>query len=377
MSHISLNSLFALPNVTCDLNRHHYLFLTFSDEVRGIPASNWVKFRNPSTNTENALFIYKTVHRCNHLSPRHESWLYDAVSQHAIENRDQKGARKGDQSFVTRSAIGPKLAIHSVTTRLAEVYLVQPLANMTTHFRSESDIRIIPIPEQCQSSIASFISISTLPKFIFTGSYLQYGTNWKEFQFLSVVDENFSPLTSWTLFDADINQRKKKQKNWLAFWEIEKCRLLLSKRFAPIHEVGEFHHWSSSTGSEVDIASIATSESPAKVPADTFIRGSAPPIKHPNLHADLVIGCVHVKGKHKVYRHALYIQQAVSPYKILSYSALFTFHPLRNIEFVMSLFVADNGALQLTHGSADCEPRLTLFPVDRLKEEFHEYFEDI
>ena len=348
--------------------------MLLSDEVRGIPASNWVKFRNPSTRMENALFIYKTVHRCNHLSPRHESWLYDAVSQQAIENRDQKGVRKGDQSFVTRSTVGPKLAIHSVTTRLAEVYLVQKLANMTSNFRSESDIRVISIPERCQTAVSSSISASAPPKFIFTGSYLQYGTNWKEFQFLAVVDGNFSPLYSWTLLDADVNQRKKKQKNWLAFWDSLDCRLLLSKRFAPIHEVGEFSQWSSSTGSEVEIASIATSESPATVPADTFVRGSAPPIQHPNLNTDLLIGCVHVKGKHKVYRHALYIQQSVSPYKILSYSALFTFHPLRNIEFVMSLYVTDNGALQLTHGSADCEPRLTLFPIDRLREEFHEYF---
>ena len=315
------------------------------------------------------------MHRCNHLSPRHESWLYDAVSQHAIENRDQIGARKGDQSFVTRSTVGPRLTIHSVTTRLAEVYLVHPLENMTSYFRSESDIRIIPIPVHCQSSIASLMSMSKSdsPKFIFTGSYLQYGTNWKEFQFLAVVDKDFSPLASWTLVDADMSQRKKKQKNWLAFWGSNECRLLLSKRFAPIHEVGEFSQWSS-TAQFVEIASIATSKSPATVPADTFVRGSAPPIPHPNIRADLLIGCIHVKGKHKVYRHALYIQQAVPPYQILSYSALFTFHPLRNIEFVMSLFVADNGALQLTHGSADCEPRLSLFPINRLREEFHDYF---
>ena len=143
---------------------------------------------------------------------------------------------------------------------------------------------------------------------------------------------------------------KKKQKNWLPFWDDSadsSCRLLLSKRFAPTHEVGEFSAWTSAPGSEIALTTTAMSSSPARVPADTFVRGSAPLVSHPGLKPGHKIGCIHVKGKHKIYRHALYIQESSFPYKIVSFSSLFTFHPLRNIEFVMSLFVTGTGALQV------------------------------
>lgn len=38
-----------------------------------------VKFKD-SAGRERALFVYKSIHRCNHLSPRGSVWLYDSIS---------------------------------------------------------------------------------------------------------------------------------------------------------------------------------------------------------------------------------------------------------------------------------------------------------
>jgi hypothetical protein len=38
-----------------------------------------VKF-DDSRGRERALFIYKSIHRCNHLSPKGQVWLYDSIS---------------------------------------------------------------------------------------------------------------------------------------------------------------------------------------------------------------------------------------------------------------------------------------------------------
>lgn len=164
---------------------------------------------------------------------------------------------------------------------------------------------------------------------------------------MAIVDHDFTALASWTLMDADPAQTGKKQKNWMPFWDVKRaqdtgqnsCRLLLSKRFAPQHIVGEFTDWSAASGTKVFIETVASSTSPAHVPAETFVRGSAPPVVHPQFKEGFAIGCIHVKGKHKVYRHALYIIETSHPYRIVSFSSLFSFNPLRNIEFVMSLYI--------------------------------------
>ena len=362
-------------------NKNNKLKSWPTDEIRGIPASNWVKF-NDFEGRENALFIYKTIHRCNHLSPRLESWLYDSIDINKFNPMDatttmttttRKFSKKGDINFITRSSIGRKVSIHTVTTELAEAYLVNKANNMTIHYRTESDIRITQIPKTCQHSVQLKISGDSIPHYIFTGSYLEYGTNWKEYQFLSIVDSQFMPLASWTLLGYEPHEAKKKQKNWVPFWDESTCKLYISKKYAPSHDVGEITEWNLPTGGKMKIKSVLSSSSPASVPSETFVRGGAPPIFHPKLKPGLALGCIHVKGKHKVYRHALYIMETKPPFKILSFSSLFTFHPLRNIEFVMSLHVTSDGRLQLTHGSSDCEPRLSVFPLQRLKDEFGEY----
>ncbi len=57
------------------------------------------------------------------------------------------------------------------------------------------------------------------------------------------------------------------------------------------------------------VETVARSDSPSSPPSDIFVRGSAPVVSHPNLKPGYALGCIHVKGKHKVYRHALYIQK--------------------------------------------------------------------
>jgi hypothetical protein len=89
-----------------------------------------------SSGDESALFIYKSVHRCNHLSPRGQVWLYDSLSSTTAER-----ARAGDSSFMSKASYGPRLRIHSVTTELSEAYFVGALSNMTKHLKTESDIR--------------------------------------------------------------------------------------------------------------------------------------------------------------------------------------------------------------------------------------------
>ena len=95
--------------------------------------------------------------------------------------------------------------------------MVTPMPNMTSNFRTESDIRVAPISPSCQSVVASkaALPIGSI-SYLLTGSYLQYGTNWKEYQFLAIADNQFNPQKSWTLLDADPVQKKKKQKNWYA-----------------------------------------------------------------------------------------------------------------------------------------------------------------
>ena len=104
-----------------------------------------------------------------------------------------------------------------------------------------------------------------------------------------------------------------------------------------------------------------------------MIRGSAPVVFHPLLQPGLAIGCVHVRGKKKLYRHALYVMETSYPYHILSFSPLFAFKPYRDIEFVMSLVVTPDYDIEMSHGSSDCEPRLAFFNWTIIETVFSEF----
>jgi hypothetical protein len=147
---------------------------------------------------------------------------------------------------------------------------------------------------------------------------------------------------------------------------------MFSKRFGPEHVVSEFSHLRSSD-ELVSMPNTITTVSLAEVPSDYMIRGSAPVINHPKLQPGLGIGCVHLRGKFKVYRHALYIMETSYPYHILSFSPLFAFKPYRKIEFVMSLSLTGNYDIVLTHGSSDCEPRISFFNWTTVSRYFSEY----
>ena len=123
----------------------------------------------------------------------------------------------------------------------------------------------------------------------------------------------------------------------------------------------------------VDIATLIVSPSPARVSSEYFIRGGAPPVVHPFLESGYVVGCVHMRGKLKVYRHALYVMESKYPYNIVSFSPLFAFKPYRDIEFIMSVNVMEDGSLELSHGSMDCEPRLAVYNVTMFRKDFAEY----
>ena len=195
--------------------------------------------------------------------------------------------------------------------------------------------------------------------------------DWTEQMFLAVMDKDFNTLKSWLLTDPDtVKSGSRSQKNWLPFWD--KCKLMLSKRFGPQHVVSEFTHLRSSEDS-VSVPTTITTLSPAEVPSDYMIRGSAPVVFHPLLEKGLAVGCVHLRGKFKVYRHALFVMETSYPYHILSYSPLFSFKPYRNIEFVMSLTVNKDHGLEISHGSSDCEPRIALLSWKILQSWFGEY----
>ena len=204
-----------------------------------------------------------------------------------------------------------------------------------------------------------------------------YPSNWHESQFLSLVNSKLESLAWWSLDDGDA-AKTRTQKNWLPFFD--GCRLMLSKRFAPVHAVGEFNANNIKVGSTVFVKDLPLPTqplTPATITGLYFVRGSAPIIAHPLFPSSIGIGCVHVRGRHKVYRHALYLAQTVAPYAILSFSGLFAFSPFRNIEFVMSMFVTESGQLQLTHGSSDCESRLAIVPDSLLRQEFGGYLANL
>ena len=369
-------------------------------EIRGIPPSNWAKFLIDDISY--GLFTYKTLHRCNNMGPKAQRWIYDIVGPLHTGNKDNR--IEGTKAFKTRLASGTRKIIHSVTTKIGEIYDVNLVDNMTTSHRTESDVRVVTIPKECRNYISNKMNLNNnnnnvnlLPKLLLTGSYMHEESFWRETQFMAVAGMNdkqeIKPIRSWTLEDTEGRIKKRTQKNWLPFFTIDqsssiskeskesresemKCHLYLSKRYAPTHEVAEFTSWQQLSSTEVafDPSISLTTTSPAQVPNRYTVRGSAPPIKHPLLKPGYLLGCVHVRGRIKVYRHALYIMKSTPPFDIVSFSGLFVFNPFRNIEFVTSLFIDPyTYHLQLTHGSSDCEARIAIYPVSQLRNDFDEY----
>ena len=333
-------------------------------EVRGIPPSNWAKVRRLDGSYA-ALFSYKSVHRCREKSLLGSS-IVDAIS--VVDLRvffDDK-----PQFYMSRTGVADRLSVHTVTTPASEVYAVtKGYSNFTELPGAHSDVRIIPFSRECKYLTQGPYANA---HFIVTGSV--HDSNWQEKQFLAVLDEDMNPLRSWVLHDPDTEKSvSRPQKNWLPFWDVKGCKLLLSKRFGPDHVVGEFKHWRNMNEHFVNVETLIISPSPARVPNDYLIRGGAPPIKHPLLEKGYLVGCVHLRGKTKVYRHALYIVESQYPYNIVSYSPLFAMKPYREIEFVMSLNVMPDLSLELTHGSQDCEPRLAIYNQTDFRKNFREF----
>lgn len=330
--------------------------------VRGIPPSNWVKFKG-SHGEDLAIFTYKSVHRCVQ-KELEGSLLVDSLNV----NKLKKYFDSQPAFYMARSAIAHRVNIHTVTTEVAELYVIDKVYNvMTSQNGAHSDIRVIPF-SQDKSCYFDRSPLLKRAMYVLTGAAQK--NDWTEQVFLSLMDENLDVIKSWLLVDPDTSTTSRSQKNWLPFWD--KCKLMLSKRFGPEHVVAEFTHLRSSE-EVVIVPSTVTTLSLAEVPSEYMIRGSAPVIVHPLLQPGLAIGCVHIRGKLKVYRHALYIMETSYPYHILSFSPLFAFKPYRNIEFVMSLSITETSDLLLTHGSSDCEPRVAFFNWTLLSDVFAEY----
>jgi hypothetical protein len=417
---------------------------SYPGKPRGIPPSNWAKFS--MNGREMGLFTYKSLHRCQYIGRNVRNpngWLYDAVAAQNLQGLNAQGEKvrvRGSNSFLTRIAVGNRHDIHTLTTQLGELYDVIAMGNLTASPKTESDVRVVPIPYQCRSVIKAKVYTDNNnrdkhengngdPVAVLTGSYMHHGSFWRETQFMAVVgfrpehrsdtedgvgksqsngqtQSQFYLIKSWSLDDTQGATKKRTQKNWLPFftkWNIDSsskhnqthddmsrretgCHLMFSKKFAPEHEVGEFTAWDAIQGSTIYFDSKkdhVLSVSPSHVPTKYFIRGSAPTIYHPLFKPGLLLGCIHVRGRIKVYRHALFVMESWAPYRILSYSGLFVFKPFRNIEFVTSLYVTTSTEsqsqsqsdyiLQLSHGSSDCEPRIAIYSEQLLRHDFNEY----
>ena len=398
---------FLLPHI------HRHVDVDYPGESRAIPPSNWAKYSVDGHTY--GLFTYKTLHRCNNMGKRDDRFTFDQLNIHSITRKGRSGnekeARQGTLLFLTRVAAGPVRHIHTLATRVGELYAVHQMANVTVSHNTESDVRAVPIPPSCRAIIQARLVQDTEyrasmspneepaePHVVLTGSYMHPGSFWRESQFLAVatVDKrtgSLVPLKSWRLDDKVGFAKKRTQKNWLAFFtETEPrgdstasgCRLMLSTRFAPQPLVQEFIQWDTPSRSLVlfdaeepsSTRFISNSPTPG-VTTRYFLRGSAPPVRHPRLKEGYLMGCLHVKGRLKVYRTLLYVMEDTAPFNIVSFSGLFVFEPFRNIEFVSSLFVTTDAEgeplLQLTHGSSDCEPRIASYPMSRMRVDFPKY----
>ena len=333
---------------------------------RGIPPYNWVKFYDIDGNAY-GLFIYKTITFCNP-DTMTDIKLFDYMPVEAIRYRFGGEHVRPEEYHMSRTMIGQPLSIHSLATDAIELYSINVVFSNFTHLPGpHSDIRVISFAQKCRYFDSSKYFRNA--KYVFAGAVNTH--DWHEKQFMAVLDDKFNILMSKILTDPG-SPAMRPQKNWLPFWD--GCKLMFSKRFAPHHVVSEFTEWRAKE-QEVAMKDTVRSLSPATVPGEDMVRGSAPVIRHPMLESQYGIGCVHVRGRHKVYRHSLYVMEMSYPYSILSYSPLFTFKPYRDIEFVMSInVVRRDGSLELTHGSMDCEPKLAIFPIDKLKSYFGEFF---
>jgi hypothetical protein len=329
---------------------------------RGVPPFNWVKFESESGVTF-GLFGYKTVNYCSkYANPKPN--LYDSISNVRL----LRAYNNTSNFYKSRTMLGRPLAIHSLATDAIELYSMDRSYKNFTHLPgAHSDIRVIPFARNCRYFDSSAIYKSA--RYVFVGAVQDH--DWHEQQFLAIMDENFNIIISKILVDP-LSPSARTQKNWMPFWD--GCRLMFSKRYGPEHVVAEFNRWRS-TELVIEMPDTVKSWSPAIVPSEYFIRGSAPVVKHHLFEKDFAIGCVHLKGVKKIYRHALYVMETSYPYRIVSYSPLFAFKPYHDIEFVMSInVVRKDGSLELTHGSMDCESRLAIFPIERLQVIFREFF---
>lgn len=405
-------------------------YLDLSPAERGIPPSNWIKFDDDDGNIL-GIFMYKTIHRCLHLmrTTSGSKWIFDILDASNLQFSDRKLSplKNSKVSFLSKATVGYSMVVHSVTTPLNDVFSVTRMKNLTSFLKSESDYRILRIPPSCRATIKSKMQLLDLePYYVLTGSFLKHFSSVRELQFVAIVDSSFVPLSWWPLADdsqnfsanANANSQqsflsRRTQKNWLAFVDSTSCELLLSKYLAPYHDVVHFQSWTIPSGEIVfpkriastwslskdsnnsnnpnnnynidynhnhrSLSSLATTKQPNMAswrPSSRFIlRGSAPVVSHPSLlSTHLAIGCAHLRGKQRVYRHVFYIMETIMPYRILAWSKLFVFQPYRSIEFVSSLLVMKNGNLQLSYGSSDCEPRLGIITLQSLRNEFQEFF---
>jgi hypothetical protein len=108
-------------------------------EVRGIPPSNWVKFAGPA-GEELAMFTYKSVHRCIQ-KELEGSQLVDSLD--VVKLKEYFGGRS--EFYMSRTAIAHREHLHTVTTEVAELYIVDRVyKSMTSLTGAHSDIRVIP-----------------------------------------------------------------------------------------------------------------------------------------------------------------------------------------------------------------------------------------
>lgn len=350
---------------------------------RGIPPSNWVKFSGPG-GLNYGLFCYKSLNRCDRSRLGDSGSLYDLLGL-----SDLRASFKDQDYYETRTSIATLVHTQSVTAESVETYLVTHVFNNFTLLPgAHSDVRVIPFDRSCDV----LLTTPGLEEAHFVLAGAAHASGWKEKQFIAVLDGNFRLLRSWVLADGESARFDKSQKNWLPFWS--DCRLMLSKRYAPEHVVGEFRSWDVDLAAwlrsgdksrskdlrlddgypYVNIWNVAKSPSPASVPNPYFVRGSAPVLNHPLFKPGYAIGCVHLRGRFKVYRHVLFLQQTHHPFSIVQFSPLFAFSPYRDIEFVMSMVVRSHDyGLEISYGSMDCEPRIAVLRWSKLKRMFDKF----
>lgn len=90
---------------------------------RGVPPYNWVKFHD-SGGQPFALFVYKTVNFCNS-TKLPESRLFDYISVNVLRYAYGGESSRPEDYVMSRTAVGRPLSIHSLTTDVSEMYLME------------------------------------------------------------------------------------------------------------------------------------------------------------------------------------------------------------------------------------------------------------